>query len=296
MPAQALTAHFLRRRGAITFMRELATLTKPRITTSSTLAAAAGMATHGAGWLTLNAALSLAGIAACVAAACTFNMWLERDSDGLMERTAGRPLPSGRVEAPLALCLACTLTVLGTLLLSLTAPWLALALALAALALYAFAYTPLKRLTPAASLVGMLPGAMPPMIGAAAPGQITPLAWLLSLMLLLWQVPHLMAVALRLRNQYEAAKLHTLQDWLGETRTRRVLRWGLAALVPLAFLPLAASRDWLLLAGSLVSALIALRSALCALKCERGVFQSRRFIVDTVLYVMPLMLACLGTH
>lgn len=296
MPAHALPAVPLARRSPLTLLRELAALIKPRITASSTLAAAAGMATHGQGWLSLSSGVSLAGIAACVAAACTFNMWLERDSDGLMERTRGRPLPSGKLEAPLAFFFACGLGTAGLLVLSVTAAPLALALSLAALVLYAFAYTPLKRVTPAASLVGILPGAMPPVIGAAALSQITPLAWALAVMLALWQLPHLMAVALRLRDQYAAAKLHTLLDWLGEANTVRVLQWGLLALVPLAFLPLTASREPLVIAGSMLAALIALRSAVCAWFCNRAVFQSRRFILDTVIYVIPPMLACLAFH
>jgi len=270
--------------------RDLLVLTKPRITLSSTLAAAAGLAAQGPGWFSAGSILALMGVSLTVAAACTFNMWLERDTDALMERTSARPLPAHRLELHAALGLALLLSLAGLAVVLAAGSVAAAGLCLAALLLYSFAYTPLKRITPAASLVGVIPGAMPPLIGAALSGTPSTLAWTLSVLLVLWQIPHLMAVALRLRDQYAAARLHTLLDWLGEARTRVLLRAGFAVLVPAAFLPLLADANHgSLWAGSAFSSLIALCGLVRSVNDRPDGFRTRWYVLATVLYMVPLI-------
>lgn len=295
MTSQAAAFASHRRRVSWLVLVDLLALTKPRITLSSTLAAAAGMASQGQGWLSATNLLALLGISMTVAAACTLNMWLERDTDALMNRTAERPLPAQRLEARAALGLALGLCAAGLSLTLALGNVAAALMSLAALLLYGFAYTPLKRFTPVASLVGMVPGAMPPIIGAAVLGAPQALAWALAVVLALWQVPHLMAVALRLRGQYAAARLHTLLDWLGEQRTLKTMQVGLLVLSALAFLPALAvpARGTLWIAGG-VAAVIACVAAARAYAASESDLRGRWFILATVLYVVPLMLGALA--
>jgi protoheme IX farnesyltransferase len=294
MTSQAAIIAAPARPAAWRLARDLLVLTKPRITLSSTLAAAAGLAAQGPGGFSASSLLALAGVSLTVAAACTFNMWLERDTDALMERTSARPLPAQRLEARAALGQALLLSLAGLAMVMIAGSVAAAGLSLAALLLYSFAYTPLKRITPAASLVGVIPGAMPPLIGAALLGTPSMLAWTLSVLLVLWQIPHLMAVALRLRDQYAVARLHTLLDWLGEARTRVLLRAGFAVLVPAALLPLLAGiNHGSLWVGSAFSSLIALCGLVRSLTDGPSGFRTRWYVLATVLYVVPLIVGAI---
>ena len=273
---------------------DLVVLTKPRIVASSTLAAAAGMAAQGGGWLKSGTGITLLGISLSVSSACAFNMWFERDTDALMSRTQARPLPAGRVEARVAFAFAVVTGLAGLCLVVAYGGAAASSLAAAALVLYAFAYTPLKRHTPAASFVGMVPGALPPLIGASALGVPSPLAWSLWAILTIWQVPHLMAVALRLRDQYETANLKTLMNWLGEERTVITMRIGLIVLIAVAFVPaISLPGNAALWVGGFASATIAFHGAVHSVVAGGTELRSRRFIVATVLYVLPLTVAIL---
>jgi len=110
--------------------------------------------------------------------AAAFNQVLERDVDALMRRTMTRPLPGGRVGPKDAALFAAGLSAAGILELGLGANWLAAAVAMVTLASYALVYTPLKRVTSLATVVGAVPGALPPLIGwAAARGSIGLEAW-----------------------------------------------------------------------------------------------------------------------
>ena len=107
-------------------------------------------------------------------------------------------------------------------------------------------------------MVGIFPGAMPPVIGASVLGAPPQLAWLLAGLLAVWQLPHLLAVALRLQPQYENARLHTLLDWLGESKSRVLLRVGFAALLPAALVPgLSGVQHWSLWVGCSIASIFA---------------------------------------
>src|SRR5208283_172300 len=114
----------------------------------------------------------------------TLNQYIERRFDAQMRRTARRPLAAGRMEPSSALWFGITLSVAGAGYLAATTNILASLLAVATLASYLFVYTPLKRITPLSTLVGAIPGAMPPLIGsAAASGRLVSGAWVLYLVL-----------------------------------------------------------------------------------------------------------------
>jgi len=162
----------------------------------------------------------------------TLNQYIERRFDAQMHRTARRPLAAARMEPSSALWFGITLLLAGAGYLAATTNFLASLLAVATLASYLFVYTPLKRITPLSTLVGAIPGAVPPLIGsAAASGRLASAAWVLYLILFLWQFPHFMAIAWMYREDYDRAGYLVLPR--GQSRDRFVT---LQTILPLLFL------------------------------------------------------------
>jgi protoheme IX farnesyltransferase len=134
------------------------------------------------------------------------NQYIERRFDAQMRRTRRRPLADGRLEPPSVLWFGILLSFAGAIYLGVAVNAVTCLLAVLTLGSYLALYTPLKRKTPLCTLVGALPGAMPPLIGwAAASGTLSFEAWVLCLMLFLWQFPHFMAIAWMYREDYERA-------------------------------------------------------------------------------------------
>lgn len=128
------------------------------------------------------------------AAANILNQVLEKDFDKLMKRTANRPLATGRMQISEAVMLAGFSSMVGITLLALFNPWTAF-LGTLSLVLYSFVYTPMKRISPLAVVVGAVPGALPTLIGCvAAEGMLTILGWSLFLIQFLWQFPHFWSI------------------------------------------------------------------------------------------------------
>jgi protoheme IX farnesyltransferase len=136
----------------------------------------------------------------------TLNQYIERHFDAHMRRTARRPLAAGRLTPNAVLWFGFALSSLGSIYLAIAVNTLASLLTIATLVSYLFLYTPLKRKTPLCTLVGAFPGAMPPLIGwAAASGRLSSEAWILYVMLFLWQFPHFMSIAWMYREDYDRA-------------------------------------------------------------------------------------------
>ncbi|MGH9442324.1 MAG: heme o synthase [Thermoanaerobaculia bacterium] len=149
---------------------------------------------------------ALVGTGLVAGGAAAFNQVWERELDSRMRRTARRALPAGRIEVVPALLFAFALSVAGILQLLLAVNAVAAALAASSLILYVLVYTPLKRVTSLATVVGAIPGAIPPMIGwAAGTGGLEPGAWVLFTILFLWQMPHFLAIAWLYRQDYARA-------------------------------------------------------------------------------------------
>ena len=143
------------------------------------------------------------GTALAAAAAAALNQWWERRLDALMDRTRERPIPAGRMSPQVALIIGVVLAIVGVGYLALTCNWLSAFLAAITIAIYIFAYTPLKTISAANTLVGAIPGALPPLIGwAAARGNIQDGAWSLFAILFCWQMPHFFALAWMYREDY----------------------------------------------------------------------------------------------
>jgi heme o synthase len=215
-------------------------LTKPEITLLSVLTAV------GSAYLALRGSSHyiplvhvLIGTMLVGAGAGSLNEYIEREFDGMMRRTSHRPLVT-RTLSPLdALMFGISLSIIGTLYLAITTNLLAGALAGITLVSYLFIYTPLKRRTPFAIVIGGIPGALPPLIGwTAVRGEITTEGLSLYFILFFWQMPHFLALAWMYRKDYERAgyKVLTTIDPTGALTSRQILVYA-SALVPASLLP-----------------------------------------------------------
>jgi heme o synthase len=216
-------------------------LTKPRISSMVLVTVAAGAVLGSAGlpdgWLLWH---TLFGTALVAAGASALNQLLERDSDACMERTENRPLPSGRLGLIEVLVFGILFGVggIGYLALSLPHPLAAITAAFTFL-IYVFVYTPLKRKTSLNTLIGAVPGALPPVIGwVAVRGMIDPQALGLFAILFFWQIPHFLAIAWIYREDYRRAGLCMLPvvDRMGGLTGRQMVAYC-SALIPASLSP-----------------------------------------------------------
>ncbi len=216
-------------------LREYWELTKPRLSFLSVITAVVGYlaANPPRDWGVLVALLL--GTSFAAGAAGALNQWMEREADGKMARTRTRPLPSGAVSPSQALVFGLALATVGLAILWFGTNPLATVLTAAILIAYLLAYTPMKQWTPWCTLVGAIPGALPPLVGwAAATGQLDALGWILFGILFAWQIPHFMAIAWMYRKDYAAGGMvmATLTDSTGRSAAIQsvVFAWALVAL------------------------------------------------------------------
>ena len=213
---------------------DLMELVKARLSVLTVATAMAGFALGVRDtWSWLLLASTLAGTALSAAGAAALNQWWERDFDARMKRTRDRPLPAGRMAASDALLTGAVLSVSGVLLLALFANLLAAGLAAATIIFYIFVYTPLKRVTELNTIVGAVPGALPPLIGwTAARGSINAEGLTLFAILFLWQMPHFLAIAWLYRADYAQAgfKMLSEHDESGAVTGRQAFIYALALL------------------------------------------------------------------
>ena len=211
---------------------DLVRLAKPRITGLVMATFAGGMwlaPSHLPRW---RAIMTLLGTALIVGAANALNMLLERDVDGLMERTRHRPLPQGRLPPTAALVFGTALAAAAMPLLLLAGNALTGILGGLAFVAYVAIYTPLKRASAAALFVGAVPGALPPLMGwTAVTGRIDAGALTLFGILFLWQIPHFLAISLYRAEDYGRAGFEILPLTVGERATRMVIVGFSTALV-----------------------------------------------------------------
>lgn len=190
----------------------LGELTKARLTALVLITTLTGFfvaRTGSANWL---AGLHvLLGTALVAAGAAALNEWWERDLDRLMDRTATRPLPSGQIDPGFALAVGLLFSLGGLAYLTWVVNGLTAVLGAVALLSYVLVYTPMKRVTPWNTLVGAIPGALPPLMGwTAARGDVGIGGLGLFGILFLWQIPHFMAIAWLYREQYARAGFRML--------------------------------------------------------------------------------------
>ncbi|HTO89035.1 MAG TPA: heme o synthase [Thermoanaerobaculia bacterium] len=266
-------------------------LAKPRITFLVVVTAAVGYAL-GAAVFQPGAFLAvLFGTALVAGGASALNQHAERDFDARMLRTRGRPLPSGRLAPGEALSFGLAISSGGLAVLSLGTNWLTVALGLAALVSYVFAYTPLKRVTSLCTVVGAVPGAIPPVMGwAAARGTLDRTAWALFAILALWQLPHFLALSWIYREDYARAGFPMLavSDEDGASTGRQALLYA-AALLPVTLAAgLFAQAGAIFLVGALGSGLAFLACA-AAFARRREISWARRLFLASVLHLPTVL-------
>ena len=274
---------------------DLLQLAKPRITALVVFTTAIGLwlAPHGLPLVTVM--LTLVGTVLIVAAANVLNMYLERDSDALMARTMKRPLPAHRMEPGLALKFGLVLAAVSVPLLTFAVGALPGLLASIALVSYVLLYTPMKRQTATALLVGALPGAIPPLIGwTAATDRLDLPGVLLFAVMFLWQVPHFLAITLFRKAEYARAGLVVQPNEPGGEREARanIVRYTVALVsVSLLFVPIGVGRSAYLAAALLLGAVF-LGYAIAGLRQAAGVRWARNLFLLSLVY-LPLLFAAL---
>jgi protoheme IX farnesyltransferase len=285
-------------------------LTKPRITRMVTMTAGVGfaLAAMGRAWTASELALAaigcLVGTALSAAGANALNMCMERDRDARMQRTAGRPLPSGRITRSAATSFGITLCALGVGVLFLAATPAAAAVSAATILLYLLLYTPLKPLTPHATLVGALPGALPPLIGwTAAAGAaswtslLQPGGWLLVALMVAWQMPHFLAIAWMYRDDYARGGYAVLPvvEHDGSRTARASILWAIA-LIPISvacawFTPL--HPGWLYIAAAILAGTLFLTMAV-RFAAKRTDAAAKTLFLASIAYLPIVLLTMVG--
>ena len=221
-------------------LADFVALTKPRLNSLVVVTAGIGYYLGAAGNINLpHLVAAVVGIALVAGGAAGLNQIYERDTDGLMFRTRSRPVAAHRVTPSEALAFSLALAVTGLGLLATRANWLAALLAVLTLVSYNVVYTPMKRRSELATLVGAVPGALPPLIGwVAARGVLTVEAWALFAIVFVWQIPHFMAIAWLYRADFGRAGFPLLPvvEPTGRTTGRQAVLFSVV-LVPLSLLP-----------------------------------------------------------
>lgn len=218
-------------------LRDILDLAKVRITSMVVFTTAMGL------WLAPGSigvgrtALLLFGTALLVGSANALNCWYERETDGLMIRTRNRPLPAGRMDPWVALVIGILGGVFAIPILALAInPLTALLGAIAHLS-YVLIYTPLKRISPWALEVGAIPGAIPPLMGwTAATGTLSLPGWFLFGILFFWQIPHFLAIAIYLEDDYRRGGFKVFSVERGPVTAARWLAFYTVALVAVSLL------------------------------------------------------------
>ena len=236
------------------------------------------------------------GTALVASGASALNQWLEQHTDARMRRTQNRPLPAGRLSPLEVFLFGVVLGVVGVAYLALALPSpLAAAVAALTFALYVAVYTPLKRVTTLNTLVGAVPGALPPVIGwCAVTGRFDPQALALFAILFLWQVPHFLAIAWMYREEYARAGLQMLPGVDPDGRiTAMQMRLYCLALMAGALMPVfLGSAGVVYVVGSLALGVYFLLPTL-AFGRERSTPAARRVLRASLVYLPGLLLVLL---
>jgi protoheme IX farnesyltransferase len=278
-------------------LADLWEMTKPGITFMVVLTAGMGYLLAEGRFFSLGLLIhTLLGTGFVSAGASVLNQVLERRYDALMRRTENRPLPAGRLDPDLALVFGVALSLVGLVELTFAVNLLTAALGVIALAGYVFAYTPLKRYTELSTVVGGIPGAIPPMMGwAAVRNDLDLAAWVLFGILFFWQMPHFLAIAWLCREDYARGgfPMLTVIDPSGKRAARQSVLYA-AALVPLSLLPSILGLTGavyfggaLLLGLGYLAASFGFARALAGGGADRG---ARRLMFTSILY-FPALLA-----
>jgi protoheme IX farnesyltransferase len=275
---------------------DLSELTKARLTVMVLLTTLAGYCLANVGvfdWVRLGH--TLFGTALVAICSSILNQALERDTDALMRRTQVRPFVTGRLPLRATILAGLVLGALGLAELTLFVNGLAAFLSALTLVIYVFAYTPLKRRTEINTLVGAIPGALPPLIGAtAALGHFGVVGWTLFAILAMWQLPHFYAIAWMYKDDYRGAGLRMVSTNDPDGR-----RTGAHAVVSAAILlPVSLLPAWIGHSGifyAVVAAMLSLIFLAAAIRFARHADRphARTLFLTSIIY-LPLILTTLA--
>lgn len=288
-------------------------LTKPGITKMVTLTSAVGflLAIFGstASWLAIcaSAAGCLVGTASSASGANALNQWWERHRDALMDRTAGRPIPSSRLHSGSALLIGLACSALGLVTLQLFCGTAAMLVSAATILIYVLIYTPMKTRSPLATLVGAVPGALPPLIGWSAGAVLTgstglaPLTqlggWTLFALMFFWQIPHFLAIAWMYKDDYAKGGHAVLPvfDPSGKA-TSWIIVIGAVVMIPVVLLPMLAMSDRLgCISGTIAGAVsLGFVAACTPMLRETSRATAHRAFLGSVLQLPVVLLALVG--
>jgi protoheme IX farnesyltransferase len=238
---------------------------------------------------------ALVGTWLAAAGASALNQFLEVDVDSRMERTRRRPLPDGRLQPREAGWFGLGLTLVGPAYLAIAVNWLSATVVALTAASYLLAYTPLKRRTSLCTVLGAIPGALPPVTGwVAARGEFGAGAWVLFGILFLWQMPHTLAIACVYRRDYARADLRMLPvvDPDGGSTGRQVVINCLALLAVGLMPTLVGMAGSVYFLGALVLGVIFLAVG-CGLAIRCSVGNARRLVYASLIY-LPALFALLA--
>ncbi len=269
------------------------TLTKPELTFLSVVTAVGGFYLGVEGNVPLSTMFhTLFGTMLVGGGAGALNQFIERKYDAMMRRTENRPLPSGRLVPLEVLLFGLFIALLGVSELVLFTNTLAGVLAALTLVTYLFLYTPLKRITWMSTIVGGIPGALPPMIGwAAARNSLQAEAWILFGILFFWQMPHFFSLAWMYRKDYERAGYPMLSvlDEQGNRTSMQILLY-LAGLIPVSLmLTIVGHLGWIYFVGAALAGAAFLYVGFELFETRTSV-SARKLFFASLLY-LPVLLA-----
>jgi protoheme IX farnesyltransferase len=265
-------------------------LLKPRVMSLVVFTGMVGMFLAPGHLHPLLAAIAVFCIALGAGASGAINMWYDRDIDAIMQRTANRPLPQGRIAPDDALAFGVLLSIGSVALMALAVNLVAAALLALTIAFYVFVYTVwLKRRTPQNIVIGGAAGAFPPMIGwAAVTGDVGLASIALFLLIFMWTPPHFWALSLYRRGDYAAAKVPMLPVVAGERATKLQMLVYAVALLPVSLAPtLLGVVGWLYGASA---ALLSVLFIVCAVRVLRSedMKPARQMFGFSILYLFLL--------
>ena len=283
--------------------RDLFALTKPRVMSLVVFTALCGLLAAPGSVHPVLAFSSILAIALGAGASGALNQWYEAGLDAKMKRTAGRPLPAGRLDPQTALQFGVGLAAFSVFLMLFAANWQAAALLTVSILFYVFVYTMwLKPRTPQNIVIGGAAGAFPPLIGwVAATGGVAPLPVLLFLLIFLWTPPHFWALALFVRSDYAAAGIPMMPVVAGETSTRRqilfyaiIMAAGAIAPWPLGYT--GALYGWTAVALSAVFVLLAIQVGIRKTGEGDLMHPEKRLFAYSIAYLFILFGAVVADH
>jgi protoheme IX farnesyltransferase len=221
------------RTGFVAASRDYLELSKSRIVMMVLITTAAGYLIAAKPVDAIVLLHTLIGTAMVAAGTNALNQYIEREHDAKMRRTRLRPLPDGRITPRAALVFSAAIAIIGTIYLGLLVNWLTAALGAFTLTSYIFVYTPLKRISTLCTIVGAIPGAIPPLMGwTAATNHLALGGWIAFAILFFWQLPHFMAISWIYREDYGRAGfvMTSVRDGDGTATARQAIYFSLALL------------------------------------------------------------------